>query len=146
MRHTDPTRVYTLDVEFVSVKRSVVFPTICGALYKNHMPARIAIHRAVAKTEQARQRVVNSRRPGNKREMGYTRLWERIRLAVLAQHPMCVFCMDKGMRTVATQVDHVDGCSKNNANDNLRPLCHSCHSRRTATDQSFGRRLPTSNK
>lgn len=44
--------------------------------------------------------------------------------------------------TPATDVDHIDGNPRNNAPANLRPLCHSCHSRRTATDQSFGRGGP----
>jgi 5-methylcytosine-specific restriction enzyme A len=41
---------------------------------------------------------------------------------------------------VATDVDHVDGDSENNSQDNLRSLCHACHSRKTATqDGGFGR-------
>lgn len=88
--------------------------------------------------------MVNSRRAGSSSALGYGRLWQRIRLAVLALNPLCLFCMDKGMRTVATEVDHIDGDARNNSNANLRPLCCSCHSRRTATDQSFGRRTLSS--
>lgn len=55
--------------------------------------------------------------------------------------PLCVVCyMSEPRRiTPATDVDHVDGNPRHNRPENLRPLCHSCHSRRTATDQSFGR-------
>ncbi len=45
---------------------------------------------------------------------------------------------------VATEVDHIDGDSRNNEPANLRCLCHRCHSRRTAKDQAFGRRLASS--
>lgn len=106
------------------------------------MPSRIPVHRPLGSvTERARQRVVNARRTGSSTALGYGRLWQRIRAAVLAMHPLCVLCLAAGQRTVATEVDHIDGCSTNNANANLRPLCCSCHSRRTATDQSFGRKL-----
>jgi hypothetical protein len=37
----------------------------------------------------------------------------------------------------ATDVDHIDGNSRNNSPSNLRALCHKCHSRRTAREQSF---------
>lgn len=111
------------------------------------MPARIPTHKPLgARTELARQRVVNSRRAGSSSALGYGRLWQRIRAAVLAMHPMCLLCMANGVRTVATEVDHIDGNSSNNSNANLRPLCCPCHSRRTASEQSFGRRLDQSNK
>lgn len=105
------------------------------------MPNRIPIHKPLGSvTEHARQRVVNSRRTGSSTALGYGRLWQRIRAAVLALHPMCVMCAKVGKRTVANEVDHIDGDSSNNANDNLRALCKPCHSRRTAKDQSFGRK------
>jgi hypothetical protein len=55
--------------------------------------------------------------------------------------PLCVMCqvLDQ-QRTPATDVDHIDGDVTNNVDLNLRPLCHRCHSARTAKDQSFGRR------
>jgi hypothetical protein len=39
-------------------------------------------------------------------EHGYTRRWEKARLAFLAEHPLCVMCEQEGTTTAATDVDH----------------------------------------
>lgn len=46
-------------------------------------------------------------------------------------------CQAEGRITAATQVDHIDGNSRNNDPANLRGLCASHHSSRTAKDQGF---------
>jgi len=65
----------------------------------------------------------------------YGTQWPRIRARVLMHEPMCRVC-----GAIATDVDHItplrDGGT--NARDNLQPLCHSCHSRKTARDNNFG--------
>lgn len=71
---------------------------------------------------------------------GYGRHWQKVRLAVLNDEPLCRFCLEQKRTTAATEVDHIDGNPSNNARENLRPLCHSCHSRRTARDQAWGRK------
>ena len=66
--------------------------------------------------------------------------WQRLRASVLAGEPCCRQCIREGRTTVATDVDHADGNPGNNEYDpatgagNLTPLCHSCHSRKTASD------------
>jgi len=44
--------------------------------------------------------------------------------------------------TEATDVDHIVALAAGgtHADSNLRSLCHSCHSARTARDQAFGPR------
>jgi 5-methylcytosine-specific restriction protein A len=90
---------------------------------------------------RALQREVDSLRPSAARR-GYDHNWRRIRLAQLRREPLCRFCMERGVMTPATEVDHIlalaDGGT--HAATNLRSACHSCHSRRTARDQAFGRR------
>lgn len=81
------------------------------------------------------------RERGSAAARGYDAQWRKVRLAVLADEPLCRMCAEAGSVTAARDVDHVDGDATNNDRANLRPLCHSCHSRRTARDQSFGRRL-----
>jgi 5-methylcytosine-specific restriction endonuclease McrA len=42
----------------------------------------------------------------NSRQRGYTRRWEKARLAYLREHPLCVLCQAIGRTTQATVVDH----------------------------------------
>lgn len=73
--------------------------------------------------------------------------WLKLRKMMLAAHPMCAVA---GCRQVATEVDHIR--SVREAPDlaldpaNLRCLCASHHSARTAREQSFNRRPPTEGK
>lgn len=72
-------------------------------------------------------------------ERGYGWKWQQLRLRVLADEPLCRFCKDRGIIKPAEEVDHIDGNSHNNDRENLRPLCHDCHQKRTAQDQAFGK-------
>lgn len=65
--------------------------------------------------------------------------WRRLRAAVLAAKPLCVHCLDRGLLIAATDVDHRDNDPTNNDRDNLDPLCHQCHSRKTQAD--MGKRV-----
>lgn len=64
---------------------------------------------------------------------GYGIKWQRIRRRHLERQPFCVEC-----GALATDVDHIDGDSRNNEPTNLRSFCHSHHSQRTARDQPGG--------
>lgn len=81
-----------------------------------------------------RQQDQDARR-GSASARGYGRFWQKVRARVLAAEPLCRSCQDDGVVTAATEVDHIDGNSRNNARANLRPLCKPCHSRRTLRDQ-----------
>lgn len=61
-----------------------------------------------------------------------TARWQRLRTAVLAEHPLCAHCFERGRVTIATDVDHADENPANNDRSNLVSLCHSCHSTKTA--------------
>ena len=77
---------------------------------------------------------------GSSTERGYGYAWQKIRKGVLAEEPLCRFHLAEGRAVAAAEVDHIDGNSRNNARENLRALCKSCHSSRTARDQAFGRK------
>lgn len=60
--------------------------------------------------------------------------WQRLRASVLAGEPLCRDCASRSIVTEATDVDHVSGDPSDNSPDALQPLCHSCHSIKTARD------------
>ena len=67
-----------------------------------------------------------------------TSRWRRLRLQLLRAEPLCRSCRRAGKIVAATDVDHIqpvaDGGMPWDCN-NLQPLCHSCHSKKTnATD------------
>jgi 5-methylcytosine-specific restriction protein A len=88
------------------------------------------------KCRREQREAYDRRRPGA-RARGYDRRWERTRKAFLAAHPDCELCP-----APATDADHRDGLGPNGPAghdfSNLRALCHSCHSARTARDQPGG--------
>lgn len=58
---------------------------------------------------------------------------------VLAEQPLCEECLAEGVLKPATDVDHKDGNVKNMARQNLQPLCHEHHSRKTVKENGgFG--------
>lgn len=62
--------------------------------------------------------------------------WQRLRAQVLAEEPLCRACAARGLVVRATDVDHIedsrDDYSDDNRRENLQPLCHECHSLKTA--------------
>lgn len=73
---------------------------------------------------------------------GYGRNWQKVRAQVLVVEPCCRVCAERGLVVLATDVDHdiplADGGT--NEGSNLVPLCHSCHSTKTAKqDGGLGR-------
>jgi 5-methylcytosine-specific restriction enzyme A len=59
-----------------------------------------------------------------------TGFWHRRRKLLLTRHPLCKFCLDRGVVTVATVADHVE---RHNGDWNkfvlgkLQSLCADCH-------------------
>lgn len=60
--------------------------------------------------------------------------WQKLRAAVLMDEPLCRHCAASGLTVPATDVDHMNGAD-DNRRESLQPLCHECHSRKTAKDQ-----------
>lgn len=94
--------------------------------------------------ENNRLRVSSSNR-------GYDSKWRKYRVRFLRKNPLCVLCKEEGKITPATDVDHVIpviGPSDSLFWDesNHQALCHSCHSKKTASENGgFGnkKRLPS---
>ena len=91
-----------------------------------------------------RKRRLDDKRRPTAAERGYDAAWRKTRAAYLKLHPYCED--ESGCIEPADDVDHIDGQGPNGPRghdpDNLRSLCHSHHSKRTARDQPGGFRLP----
>jgi 5-methylcytosine-specific restriction protein A len=61
-----------------------------------------------------------------------------LRPAQLLREPFCRECARRGIRTVATDVDHIRDHKGDWAlfidRENLESLCHGCHSRKTVRE------------
>ena len=94
--------------------------------------ARVSSGRCL--THQRAHRNIRPHYPG---EQWYdSRRWKDLRMRVIRATPFCVVCAVDGIRTLATDVDHIvkhDGDPQRFWNiDNLQSLCHGCHAAKTA--------------
>ena len=89
---------------------------------------------------------------GSSASRGYTAKWSKASKAYLAENPWCAECLKSGRRTRATETDHIIPHKGNLLlfwdRSNWQPLCHSCHSIKTAReDGGFGNLIrPTARK
>jgi len=76
---------------------------------------------------------------GSAHRRGYGRKWQVIRAKYLEDHPWCVG-YPRGAHgnqlVIATDVDHIQPRRAGGSDDenNLQPLCHSCHSTKTRSE------------
>lgn len=94
------------------------------------------------KLDQQRKAMADRRR-GTSAQRGYTSKWRKARLLFLMDHPFCVECQKRGILKAATDVDHIIPHKGDQElfwdESNWQPLCHECHSRKTASeDGGFG--------
>lgn len=95
------------------------------------MPRRPETHRPERAGKKPDDRPSSSLR-------GYGRRWRKLRAMCLARDPVCTECGQKPSH----HADHVTALAKGGTNglENLRGLCHGCHSRKTVQeDGGFGR-------
>lgn len=89
---------------------------------------------------KAVKRKQHDQQRGTSAQRGYDAAWKRCRRLYLEQHPNC---STPGCGEAATDPDHIISIAERPdlrlSWSNLRPYCHSCHSRRTARDQGFAR-------
>lgn len=99
------------------------------------MPLAPPKHRPPGQKTAAQRMQEFDKARGSTTVRGYDEPWKRLRVAFLKRHPNCKDCGDR-----ATDVDHIETVRARPDRRldwrNLRALCHSCHSRRTAIDQS----------
>jgi 5-methylcytosine-specific restriction enzyme A len=108
-------------------------------------PKKAVINGLCQEHHDQAERETDARRP-NAAARGYDARWRETRRVFLLTHVYCESddCLAKPewYRPQATDVDHRDGLGPKGPRGhdpaNLRALCHSCHSKRTARDQGAG--------
>jgi 5-methylcytosine-specific restriction protein A len=74
----------------------------------------------------------------NEARMRGRRLQER-RKRWFALHPLCVHCAERGITTIATQLDHVTPLFRGGRDDGpVQGLCLECHQAKTAEELRGG--------
>lgn len=69
-------------------------------------------------------------------------VWQKVRRAYRARHPLCELCSSRGRAVTATLVDHIHEISDGGDytdSSNLMSLCRRCHSSKTARMQAARR-------
>lgn len=90
----------------------------------------------------AEGRKESDRRRPNGYQRGYTKEWAQFRRHYLYDHQLCesAECRQSPVwsRAEATDIDHLHGhsrmCAHKYDTEHCQALCHSCHSRKTATE------------
>ncbi len=75
---------------------------------------------------------------GSPSSRGYGHKWRMTRARFLRAHPLCVMADEQGKQCLApaTDVDHIVPKRAGGTDEwsNLQPLCHACHSTKTARE------------
>lgn len=106
------------------------------------MGHRMPVHKPGTKPERA----ADPRPSASAR--GYGHRWRQLRLMVLRREPLCRQCGKNGVIKAAVDVDHImpkdlDTPAQCVEVNELQPLCHECHSAKTANeDGGFGHEVP----
>ena len=89
--------------------------------------------------KKEKQRQQDDRR-GSAAARGYGSTWQKVRLAVLREEPLCRRCYQETVIKAAEVVHHINGNQYDNSRSNLEPLCKRHHDEHTAREQAFGRK------
>ena len=121
-------------------------PPLRRAFYIPHrcepMPNAPPVHRPAGWKPVAERAREFDRERGGSAARGYGYRWQKLRVQVLMEEPLCRVCWADGAVTAATDVDHIVPRAKGGTDErgNLQALCRSCHSVKTSTeDGGWGR-------
>ena len=76
-----------------------------------------------------RKRTTKARAGGSATLRDTSAAYQRLRLSILDDNPLCTYCMERGHVTPADVVDHILALSLGGSNDrpNLTPACKTCN-------------------
>ena len=70
----------------------------------------------------------------------HTNRWKKESRQFLDENPLCIECQKKGLLVPAKVTDHIipkNKCSDIWDQSNWRPLCFTCHMKKSATDRNY---------
>lgn len=80
--------------------------------------------------------LANERDRGSPSARGYDAAWRRFRQRIVSERPLCQDCLERDLVTASRELHHIakvrDRPELRLADGNVRALCSSCHSTRTA--------------
>lgn len=96
-----------------------------------YVPPLVAAGRRARRAAVKTAKASGDDRRGHSRARGYDRTWERLRRMHLAEHPLCAYCLKRGVSTLATVVDHIEPIEEAPERrldpSNLQSLCKPHH-------------------
>ncbi|MBI6975727.1 HNH endonuclease [Pseudomonas lactis] len=105
----------------------------CNALTRN--PRYCDDHADIGKSAEARRR---EKQRETSAQRGYNYKWQQASKGFLVKHPLCAEHERCGEVAAATEVDHIVPHKGDMVlfwdRSNWQALCHSCHSRKTASE------------
>ncbi len=116
--------------------------TICswpGCVQLVFLPGRYCDkHKELREKQISERKKSRDKWRGSAASRGYDYQWGKFRKSYLRNHPVCAHC-----GRLATEVDHIIPFKGDKARifdeNNLQPLCHECHSKKTASENGgFG--------
>lgn len=106
----------------------------------SNVPWKPKTHRPAGARSEAQRKADFDKRRGTAAERGYDARWRKLRSVVLFEEPLCRTCLVRGYTTPASEVDHIVPHKGRRElfydRTNLQAMCKSCHSRKTATEDS----------
>lgn len=94
--------------------------------------------RAAERRAEARAEAQRGKDAARNRRLYQDPAWKKAARLFLRKHPLCAECESVGLVEPATDVDHIEPHRGDRAlfwrRSNWQPLCHPCHSRKTARE------------
>jgi 5-methylcytosine-specific restriction protein A len=104
------------------------------------MPQRPPSHRAPGSRSVVERKREFDQYRASSSSRGYDSRWRKARIGWLKKNPLCAACQSIGVITAANEVDHIRPHRGDKKlfwdSANWQSLCKSCHSRKTAMEDS----------
>jgi len=104
------------------------------------MPSKPPVHRPPGWVAPSERKKEFDQQRENSSQRGYDSKWRKARQSFLNKNPLCRKCQSIGIIKQADVVDHIKPHKGNQKlfwdKKNWQPLCYSCHSRKTALEDS----------